>query len=159
PELPARLRVKSSRGLVEEEDFGIPDERDGDREPLLLATGELFDQGIGLGLQRNLRHRLVNRQAPAVEAAEDDEELTHGLLVGNPRFLEGHADAFPDRRCVAGPPQTEHLDLSRGGRDQSLENLDGRGLAGAVGAEQAEALALADLKVDAADRIDGPIAA
>ena len=39
-----------------------------------------------------------------------------------------------------------------------LEDLDGRGLAGAVRAEQGEDLAAGDLEVDAADRGDVPVA-
>ena len=62
PELAARLGVQAGGGLVEEEDLGISDQRDGDGEPLLLAAGKLLDQGIGLALQRDLGDRLVDGQ-------------------------------------------------------------------------------------------------
>ena len=43
PELAARLRVESGRGLVEKEESGSPDQRAGQGQPLPLAAGELPD--------------------------------------------------------------------------------------------------------------------
>ena len=57
-------------------------------------------------------------------------------------------------RSSASPAPAEHLDLARVGRGQALADLDGRRLAGAVGPEQAEALAAADLEVEAVDGDD-----
>ena len=52
------------------------------------------------------------------------------------------------------PAQAEHLDLARVGLGQALADLDGRRLAGAVRAEQAEALAGLDVEVDPVDGHD-----
>jgi hypothetical protein len=41
-------------------------------------------------------------------------------------------------------------------RQQTFENLDGRGLAGAVRSEQAEALAASDLEIEAVDASTSP---
>ena len=159
PELAAGLGVEARGGLVEEEELGISDQRDGDGEPLLLAAGKLLDQGVGLALQRDPGDRLVDGQARPVEAAKDDEQLAHRLLVGEPRLLEGHADSLADRRRLGRPPQAEHLDLSRGRLVEPFEDLDGRGLARSVGAEEAKALAHRDLQVDAVDRMNWAISA
>ena len=141
PELAARLWVQARGGLVEEEQLRVADQRNGNREPLLLTAGKLFDQGVGLGLQRDPSDGLVDAQSGTVETAKDDQQLAHRLLVGEPRLLQRHADSLTDRRRVAPPPPTEDLDLARSGLVESLENLDGRRLARAVGAKQAEALA------------------
>ena len=55
---------------------------------------------------------------------------------------------------IGRPAQAEHLDLAGVGLGQALADLDRRRLAGAVGPEQAEALAGADLEVEAVDRDD-----
>ena len=54
--------------------------------------------------------------------------------------------------------QAEHLDLARIGVEQAFEDLDGRRLAGAVRAEQAEALAARDLEIEAVDGDDVAVA-
>ena len=79
-----------------------------------------------------------------VEAPEERDHLADGLLVGKPRFLERDADPLADPSGLAyAQLQAEDLDLARGRLVQPLEDLDGGRLARAVGAEQAEALALA----------------
>ena len=89
-----------------------------------------------------------------VEAAEERERLADGELVGKLRLLERDADPLSQRLRVALPRAAEHLDLAGVTVDQPLADLDGRGLAGAVRAEQAEALLRADVEVDAVDRHD-----
>src|SRR6185369_11788981 len=46
PELPPRLRVQARRGLVEEQQLGIVDERARERQALALPTGQLDDPGL-----------------------------------------------------------------------------------------------------------------
>ena len=55
-----------------------------------------------------------------------------------------------------GDVDAEHADLAVVGRSQALEDLDGRGLAGAVRPEQPEDLARRDIEVDAVDRRTSP---
>ena len=57
-------------------------------------------------------------------------------------------------RSSSAPAAAEDDDLARVRRREPLADLDGGGLAGAVGAEQAEALARTDLEVEAVDRDD-----
>ena len=52
------------------------------------------------------------------------------------------------------PGPAENFDLARGRLQQAFQNLDGRGLSGAVRAEQAEALAGIDGEVETADGFD-----
>ena len=52
---------------------------------------------------------------------------------------------------VGRPAAAEHLDLAGIRRVEALQDLDGGGLAGAVRTEQPEALAGADLEIEAVD--------
>ena len=54
--------------------------------------------------------------------------------------------------AVARPLHAEDLDGAGVGREEPFADFDGRGLSGAVGAEETEALAGADLEVE---RVDG----
>src|SRR6185295_15135338 len=70
------------------------------------------------------------------------------LLELNPQsFLQ----AAPDRALLA-PACAEDFDLALIRHGQPFENLDGRGFSGAVGTEQAEALADCDGQVEAIHR-------
>jgi hypothetical protein len=89
-----------------------------------------------------------------VERGEERQRLVDAQLVGEARLLQRDADALAQRALVLLPAAPEHLDLARAGLDQALEDLDRGGLARAVGAEQPEALALAHLEVQAAQRLD-----
>ena len=71
PELAAGLGVQAGRRLVEEQDLGVADQGDRDREPLLLASGKLLDEGIGLAFQRDPRNDVIGSSQPRlVEAPE-----------------------------------------------------------------------------------------
>ena len=81
--------------------------------------------------------------APVVERPEQPQRLLDGQLVGQLRFLELDAEPLAQLVLVRRPPQAEHLHLAGVRPEQAFEDLDRRGLAGAVRAEQAEALAAA----------------
>ncbi len=69
-------------------------------------------------------------------------------------FLELDADALAEVVGCSAPVQAEELDGAGVGGGEALANFDGGGFAGAVGAEQAEALAARDLEIDAVDGDD-----
>ena len=93
-----------------------------------------------------------------VEAPEQRDDLADGLLVGKPGFLKRHADPLANGDRVGTPADRPRTSTSpEVGLIQALEDLDGRRLAGAVGAEQPEALAGLDLEVDAVDGMDRAI--
>ena len=60
--------------------------------------------------------------------------------------LELHADALLQRVDVAHRVQAEHRDRAAVGSPQPLDALHRRGLAGAVGADQPEDLAVVDVE-------------
>ena len=94
-----------------------------------------------LALELDDLQQLVDRAAAAIERAEQAEHLLDRQLLAELRLLQLNAEPLPDLPLVRAPAEAEHLDLAGVGREQPLENLDRRRLAGAVRAEQAEALA------------------
>ena len=60
PQLPPRLRVETSGGLIQEEQVRPTRERTRDRQALLLSARQLADPRIALGLELDRRDQLVH---------------------------------------------------------------------------------------------------
>ncbi len=60
PQLAARLRVETRRGLVEKEQLGFADERTGDREPLLLPARQGHHARLAFLLERDEREHFFH---------------------------------------------------------------------------------------------------
>ena len=97
------------------------------------------------------RERLVDVARRAVVAGVELEALAHGQARLGLGLLQHDPDPLAPRRWRAPRVGAEHLDLTGAGLAEALEDLDGRRLAGAVGPEEREDLAAADLEVDPAD--------
>ena len=93
----------------------------------------------------------------------DEVEQRHARIERGERILEDHLHlatqrpqlggtqaAHLDLRAVRGPDE----DLTRGGLDGSEDAARGGGLAASALADEAQRLALVDVKVDAVDRAD-----
>ena len=160
-EVPQRApsrRIEAGGGLVEEHELGIVDEREGHAQALALAAGQ--DPGLGVAplAQVERLDQLGGRAGVAVEAAEQVEDLGDRELRIEGSGLEAHPDPWLELVRAAGDIDPEHGDLAAVGRPKALEDLDRRGLAGAVGSEETEDLAGGDVEVDAGDRLDLVIA-
>ena len=116
-------------------------ERDG--QPPALTAGEPADAGAGLLAQADRLDQLGGRPGRGVVAGEVVEDLPHGELLRGPLPLADHAD--PRAPVPAGSRRVlaEHAHLAAVPPPDPLEDLDGRRLARAVGAEQGEDLAAA----------------
>ena len=77
----------------------------------------------------------------------------HGELFGQPRLLQRDADPLANLVRLAAPVVAQHFDLAGRGLEQAFEDFDRRRLASAVGAQQAEALALLDRQIESAHRL------
>ena len=86
-----------------------------------------------------------------VERGEQLERLADGDPVGQLALLELDADEAPESLAVPPGIEPEDADRARVGRPETGDRLDGRGLAGAVRAEDAEDLALLDGERHAVD--------
>jgi hypothetical protein len=150
--------VEARGGLVEEEDVRVADEAEGQVEPAALAAGQLGGAHVALGVELDELDHLVHRARPGVPAAVHLEQLADGQLLLDSARLEDHADALAQGRLAAGGVVAEEAHRARVGAALALHDLDGRRLACAVRAEQAENLALAGIEADAANRIHRAVA-
>ncbi len=151
------LGVERRGGLVEEHDLGVHRQRPGDRDPLLLAAGQLGGVLRRLGADADpLQQFLGGPHGPVLGDAADlhlaeDHVLQHGLVGEQVEALEDHADLGPQPgQFPALGGQRAAVDGDRPGVDglQPVDRPAQRGLSGAGGADQYDHLALLDLQID-----------
>ena len=129
----------------------------GDVEATRQAARELAGAKLGKVAQADKVDCLVHERAVAlavvnVKAAEIVNVLTHRKLVEHRHLLRHHADAALE--VVAGGRHglAEQLDGALVVGEQLQDAVDGRGLARAVGAQQAKDLAGGDAEVKVVER-------
>ena len=93
-----------------------------------------------------------------VEGAKEPQRLLDPQLVGELRLLQLYAETLTQLVLMRTPCHPEHFDVALVWRQQSLEDLDGRRLAGAVRTQQPEALAALDGQREPVDGDDVSIA-
>ncbi len=161
----ARLRVEHRRRLVEHEHTAVHGEHAGDRDALLLAAAHGGGVGVAQGIHANRAERAVHTVA--------DQRRGHAEILRTERHVRGHGrghDLVPgvleddaDRAprlavCVGvgavrvvehGVAHQLHRAVVGGGEsgDQACE----RGLAGAIGAYERNALTGPDTQVHAVE--------
>jgi len=144
-------RVEARGGFVEDEQVDVGGEGgdEGDLLPVALGVGaallggvelEALDEGGALG-----------GVEAAAEPAEEVDDLAAG--EGGPeRDVTGHVGEAAVEGLDVGPRVAAEEDDRAGvGAQQPEEDAQGRGLAGAVGAEEAVDLAGPDLEVEAVE--------
>jgi hypothetical protein len=141
PGAAARVRVQAGGELVEHGDLGVPDQRQRDGQPLLLAAGELAVPGLQLVAQAQVVQQPPPVHRLAVEGAVQVQRLPDPDALGQLALLELGADPPAQLRTVPPRVQPQHAHGPAVGPAQPLDDLDGGGLAGAVGAEDPEDLA------------------
>src|SRR5215469_1197575 len=136
----AGRRVEPGRELVEHGDAGPADQGQCDRQPLLLAAGQLPVPGIPLPGQAEevQQHPAVGRDA--VEGAVEADRLGDGELVLQRAFLELDADLLPQLWPAPLGVHPQHADPPAIGLAQAHDAFHGGGLPGAVAAEDPEDL-------------------
>ena len=142
PELPARLRIEAGRRLVEKQQVRIADERAREREPLLLSARERADARVALLLELHQRDHLVRRRAAldrSCGTGAASRARSACRRAASPAAGCRAAGAAPARPAPSAGRAPRRRPTS--GCRQALADLDRRRLAGAVRAEQAEALA------------------
>lgn len=153
----AALRVDRHRGLVKKDELGLVRDAAGDVEASRQAARELAGAELGKVAQADKVDGLVDQRAAAlavvdVEAAEIVDVLAHRKLVEHRHLLRHHADAALE--VVAGGRHglAEQLDGAFVVGEQLQNAVDGRGLARAVGAQQAKDLAGGDAQAKVVER-------
>ena len=153
----AALRVDRHRGLVKEDELGLVRDAAGNVEPARQAARELTGAKLGKVAQADKVDRLVDQRATAlavadVEAAKIVDVLTHRELVEHRNLLWDHADAALEAVARGRHGFTEQLDGAFVVGEQLQNAVDGRGLARAVGAQQAKDLAGGDAQIKVVER-------
>ena len=154
--------VEEGGRLVEQEHPRLLGQRAGEEDPPPLAAGEGVDPPVGevgevAGGQRPLHRAQVvaagDGQQPLVRRPAHHDRLAHREGPVEPRLL-GDEGADPGHLAARRGGRVEAAQPDRAGlrREQPGHQADERRLAGAVGAEQADELALAGREGDAVHR-------
>src|SRR5581483_3599130 len=165
--------VHAGRWFVQQEQLGLGGQGARDLQPALVAVRQIAGQLVGFSVQTDqvqqvesalggalLLHGEGRQLEDCLERVEaqpgmfaDQNVLDGGHVVEQADVLEGAGDAAIDDlvglepdNALAGEDQ-----LAAGRREQAGDDVEERGLAGPVRADQAEHLALFDLNGDAAD--------
>ncbi len=132
-------RVEAGRGLVEEDQLRVADEREREVQPPGLAAAERARAAVGAVVEPGQREHLVDLARARVHAPPSARRSRARSDAGRCRSSAGRSRRG---RAARGPRVApEHADLAGVALAVALEHLDARRLAGAVGAEQAEHLA------------------
>mmetsp|Transcript_22851 Transcript_22851/g.61971 ORF Transcript_22851/g.61971 Transcript_22851/m.61971 type:complete len:399 (-) Transcript_22851:654-1850(-) len=138
-------RVHARRGLVEADERGRADQRDGERELALVASG--VKSGLPVGVAREphvcheaLRARLRLRGRQPAQGA-DEAEVLYSREAANQRVvLRAHADVRARRALLRRDGPAGDKAVARGGRHLARDHLEGGGLSRPVDAEEAKDL-------------------
>ena len=159
PELTTREGVDTARRLIEEDDLGgmqvghgegqllSPSGRDAAHEVVaMMPELELGEHGLGLGEYLLAVH--------AVDASVELHIFQHGEVLVEGELLTHVADVALDVFALCHDVAPGHAARARGGTAQSAEDAYGSGLAGAIGSEEAEDLALCHIERYVVDRTE-----
>src|SRR4051812_30548814 len=116
----------------------------------MLAAGERLDPGVGLLLEANEVDDLARVARVRVVLGELLDSLAHGGVRVERGALEDDAHALEERPLALRGIVAEHRHVAGAPLAIALEDLDRRGLAGPVRAEQPEDLSSDQLEGDAA---------
>jgi hypothetical protein len=97
--------------------------------------------GVALVLQVEHREEILDVGRGVVEAGEQRERLMDGDFFVKPGLLELYAHVFANELRVSLRVDAEDANVTAVGVAQARDALNGSGLPGAVGAEDAEDLA------------------
>src|SRR3954469_3459395 len=157
----AGRRVEVAGRLVRQQDRGPVDEGPGDRDPLLLAAGELVREAALLAGEadevEHLRHGVRDRVPGLADHLQRERHvLEHGLVRQQPEVLEHHTDLTAQLRDlpVRQPPDV----LARHVHDAAARPLLAQhqaqesGLARSGRTDEEDELPLDDLEAHVVDR-------
>ncbi|HEY6508301.1 MAG TPA: hypothetical protein VIY56_09830 [Vicinamibacterales bacterium] len=156
------LRVEAGRRLVEDEHLGVVEQRLREADALPVALRELAALAVRhVGHPRALHHRGHARLAfgprHALDARAEVEIFAHAHVGVERRRLGQIAGAALGLDRFLGEIEAGHDGGALGGRHVAGEHAHGRGLAGAVRAEEAEDFAAFDREADVADGGKGAV--
>ena len=145
-------RVETARRLVEQEELGVGGQcRDEcDLLPVALGVGARLLGGIEVESLEQLG--LPGRLVTALESAEQVDDLATGGIGPEGDVARHVGQACVELGDVRPRVETEHACVPPIGAHGSQQDSQGRGLAGAVGSEEAVHLARLDRQVEPVER-------
>ena len=154
-QLVAGEHVQAAGRFVQDQQTGVVAQCHGQHELHLHAAGELLD--LLAAVQAESPEVAVEDLMPpgAVHAAHDAFDLVDAPGVHEVAGIEDHAELLLDGLLVGDRVQAEDLDLAGVAADHVQDQLDERGLAGAVRADQAHDVAGGQVKGDVFQREAG----
>ena len=153
-ELEERLldeRVEPGRRLVEDEQVRLVLERHDQPDLLLVALGVLAEAPARVEVEPLDQVVDVGAVDPAAQVREVGDGVGAGQAVVQVELARQVADPPMDRDRVDGRLDAEHRGPAAGRTDEVEQDPHRRRLARAVGSEEPEDLALADLEVEVDD--------
>ena len=159
----AQVAVERRERLVEEEDAGVGRQHPGQRDPLLLAAGELGRHAVAVARQLDHARASPARAAGSPSLAVPLTSRPKAMLRATVRCGKRAWlwKARPMLRLCGGTLLTHLIveaDLPRGRLDQPGDHPQRRRLAAAGGTEQRHELAVGDVGVEAIDGDGRPVA-
>ena len=153
-----RLRIQARRRLIEKHQLRCIHECQRQREPLALTARQRVECGVRLLGQREARQQRLGLGTNAVERSEQPDRLARRDAALQRRGLQRRANALPHLARMPARIDAADLDVPRIRRAQADHAFKGGGLAGAVGTDQAEDLAVFNVEADAPRRVDVGVA-
>ena len=137
--------------LIQKQHLRLVHQRLGDHHPPLHAARERDDLALAPLPERHVLQHLLD--VPRVswsseEAAAEAHRLPHRLERRDGELLRHEPDQLARRAVILDDVVAADRHAARGRRDDAADDVDERGLAGAVRPEEREDLALANLEVD-----------
>ena len=141
--LVASSRIEPVRGLVEEQQLGVVDDRLRQLDPLLHAGRVAADRPIALLVQAHVAEHLGGPLARGSgrqpgHTAHVAHELRGGDIGREAVVLRQVAHELPDLRSAGGHVHLHHRRAAARRGEEAEQDLEQRALAGAVGAHKAD---------------------
>jgi hypothetical protein len=149
----ARCWTSSRRGLVEKDQVGVADERERQVEPPTLAARQRLHTRAALVPEAHQLDHVICRQRARIAARVEREHLAYRQLAVEAGRLQDDPDPLAQRAPAELGIEAEHRHAPAAAAPVTLEDLERRGLARPVGAQQREHLPVLDLEADTAQSV------
>jgi hypothetical protein len=155
-------RVQAARRLVQDEDLGVVQHRLGEPDPLPVALGERAEDAAFPADEAHALHRLPDGPGPPrarnlPNLGDKGEIIANRQLRVERRCLREVADATADLHGRVEDVEARDDGSPLGGGEKTGQDAHRRGLARAVGPDEAEQLATGDLEAHLVDRQAVPV--
>lgn len=146
PHVVPRLRVEARRRFVENDQFRIVNERAGQRQPPPHAAGECRHFGVASIGQLDVGEQFIGSPLERLAAQAEIARIGNQVFYDGEIDVEGvelgyDAEARADVGCVIPHAGAKHLDFAFIVGRKAEQHTKGRGLARAIGPENAEEFA------------------